>query len=135
MFTLVRVSKFMGGKKLDKNNKPTLYLNYISGEPLAQRARLLNGTLAEGKGIKDGSTYVIKAEKTAVDEEHGDVYDITKVSETSSEQLFNLFSDNLRTVAVPQVRVIKKAEAAAPAASTATVTTEVVTPSVETPAE
>jgi hypothetical protein len=100
MFTVINVSPFMNGSKLDKNGKPAVYLNYVSGTQLPQRARVLSGTIAESIGLATGNAYLIKCEITG-EGEFGETFKHTKISDLHASDMIALYGSQINTVQAP----------------------------------
>ena len=100
MKSVVRVNNFTGKDGVisqDKNGKNPVYLTYISGSQLPEKARVLSGTIAENLGLEVGKSYIVNTEAGEVHPDYGQQYSHTVVAEMQASDLISLFSNELKT--------------------------------------
>ena len=99
MKSVVRVNNFTGKNgevTPDKNNNNPVYLTYISGSSIPQRARVLSGTIAKNLGLEVGKSYLVDTQETGEDPEYGTQYSTTVVAEMAASDLIALFSSEVK---------------------------------------
>jgi hypothetical protein len=111
MTTVTRITNFSGkGGEVnaDKNGKNPVYLTYIKGDAIPDRARVLSGTIAENLGLEVGKTYLINTTEGVEDAVYGKQYTHTVVTEMSGADLLGLFAKELSKTVKSSVTVEEK---------------------------
>lgn len=115
--TIVKVSRFTGATKEDKNGKFPVYLSYVSGEPLPENSRVISGTVSENSGFEVGANYMVDVVSTGTLYKDKPQFNVNNIAPVTGADLLNLFSKDLSktqrlTTAAP---VAEKAHAGAAA--------------------
>ena len=96
--SIVRVGVFTakGGEvKTDKNGNDAVYLNYISGDGVPDKAKVQAGTIAKNLGLEPGKNYAVQFTETEGTPEYPEQWSLLNLGEMSTVDIINGFSKDL----------------------------------------
>lgn len=112
----IRVNPFSGKNgevSSDKNSKTPVYLNYIKGQLLPAKARVLSGTIAENLNLKVGKSYLVSVQETEIHPEFGQQYSTSVISELEGKDLIDFFKEELKVTVKNTTKVEENVNAGA----------------------
>lgn len=107
---LVKVSRFKGpNAKANKNGKMPLWITYLSGPSIPSDALVVDGSVAETSGFKEGDTLVLdikKSKEQPFENKMRNRYSYTTVDTQTAATFFGSILSNVESQGV--VRVIAR---------------------------